>query len=314
MTNILVSMEITDGHRRFFEQCAPQCEWRFSRSPTDEEIAAAEILVGNLPAARLEQAKRLKLYQLNSAGVGDALALCAPGRGVRVCKATGSYGLAISEHMFGMLLSLQKRLARYRDQQRDGLWRDLGPVKSVCGSNVLVIGMGDIGGEFARRCKAFGARVTGIRRSAGACPDCCDRVGVQADADRYLPEADIVFLCMPETPATVGFMSRERIFSMKEGAILLNAGRGTAVDTDALTDALRANHLFGAGLDVTCPEPLPAEHPLWQCENALITPHVSGYYHLQQTHDNIVRLACDNIRAYLDGRPLRSEVDYERGY
>ena len=137
---------------------------------------------------------------------------------------------------------------------------------------------------------------------------------MQADADRYLPEADIVFLCMPETPETVGFMSRERIFSMKEGAILLNAGRGTAVDTDALTDALRANHLFGAGLDVTCPEPLPAEHPLWQCENALITPHVSGYYHLQQTHDNIVRLACDNIRAYLDGCPLRSEVDYERGY
>ena len=165
MTNILVSMEITDEHRRLFEQCAPQCEWRFSRRPTDEEIAAAEILVGNLPATRLEQAKSLKLYQLNSAGVGDALALCAPGRGVRVCKATGSYGLAISEHMFGMLLSLQKRLARYRDQQRDGLWRDLGPVKSVCGSNVLVIGMGDIGGEFARRCKAFGARVTGMHRN-----------------------------------------------------------------------------------------------------------------------------------------------------
>lgn len=314
MTHILVSMEVNEAHRRLFEQTAPECAWIFSRKPSDAELAEAEIIVGNLPAARLEQAKNLRLYQLNSAGVGDALALCRPGRGVRVCKATGSYGLAISEHMFGMLLSLQKRLVQYRDQQRDGLWRDLGPVKSIYGSNVLVIGMGDIGGEFARRCKAFGAQVTGIRRSAGACPDYCDRVGVQADADRYLPEADIVFLCMPETPETMGFMSRKRIFSMKKGAILLNAGRGTAVDTDALTDALRANHLFGAGLDVTCPEPLPAEHPLWQCENALITPHVSGYYHLQQTHDNIVRLACDNIRAYLDGRPLRSEVDYERGY
>ena len=87
MTNILVSMEITDDHRRLFEQCAPKCEWRFSRRPTDEEIAAAEILVGNLPAARLEQAKSLKLYQLNSAGVGDALALCAPGRGVQIGRA-----------------------------------------------------------------------------------------------------------------------------------------------------------------------------------------------------------------------------------
>ena len=101
---------------------------------------------------------------------------------------------------------------------------------------------------------------------------------------------------------------------MKHGAILLNAGRGTAIDTMALVEVIENGHLAGVGLDVTDPEPLPADHPLWACPNAMITPHVSGGMHLRQTHDNIVNLACRNLRAWMEGKALKNEVDYERGY
>ena len=310
--NLLVAMEVEPEHAARLREAALGWTVDFATAPTDEMLARAEVVVGNLPVRRLTELAALRLIQLQSAGVGDYRALCAPGRGVRVCTASGAYGLAISEHMFGLLLGLQKRLFAYRD--RAGQWRDLGAVRSVSGANVLIIGLGNIGGAFARRCKAFGARVVGIRRSAGPCPEECDAVGMQADIDRWLPEADVVFLCVPETRDTVRLFDRRRIFSMKPGAILLNAGRGTAVETDALVDALNAGRLFGAGLDVTDPEPLPADHPLWACPNACITPHVSGGLHLRQTHDAIVRIACANIRAYAAGKPLTNEVDYERGY
>jgi len=314
MKNILVTMKVEERHAGQLLAAGKGCEFVFETRPTDAQIEAAEIIVGNVSPDRLEKSEKLRLIQLQSAGVGAQLGLCAPGRGVRLCTASGSYGLAISEHMFGILLGLQKRLFAYRDQQYSGTWRDLGSVRSVSGANVLVIGMGSIGGAFAQRCHAFGANVKGIRRNPSECPDYCAAVGTSEDIDSWLPEADIVFLCVPETSESIGIMNRERLYSMKHGAILLNAGRGTAIDTLALVDALNDGILSGVGLDVTEPEPLPAAHPLWACPNAMITPHVSGGMHLQQTHDNIVKIACDNIRAYLSGAPLTNEVDYERGY
>lgn len=316
MKNILIAMKVDDNHKEQLCAAADGEKVVFELHPSDEQIAEAEVIVGNILPARLERAEKLKFVQLHSAGVGAYRELCAPGRdkNLLLCTANGSYGLAIAEHMFGMLLGLQKRLFNYRDQQYGGKWEDLGCVRSVSESNVLVVGMGDIGGSFAQRCKAFGAKVSGIRRSQGECPEYCDRAGGKEMLDAWLPEMDIVFLCMPETDETMSLFNRERLFSMKKGAILLNAGRGSAVDTDALVDALNAEVLAGVGLDVTNPEPLPADHPLWACPNACITPHVSGGMHLQQTHDNIVRLACANIRAYLNGGKLKNLFDYERGY
>ena len=109
-------------------------------------------------------------------------------------------------------------------------------------------------------------------------------------------------------------MNRDRIFSMKKTAILLNAGRGTAVDTDALADALNQGAIGYAGVDVTAPEPLPADHPLWQCRNCLITPHVSGGLHLRQTHERMVALFCRNLKAYLAGEEPETVVDRRTGY
>jgi len=314
MKNVLVAMDLTEERKQRILEAASDCNVVFGKNPAEEEIKNAEMVIGNLNVDLLMSSETLRFVQLHSAGVGKYRQLCAPGRDVRLCCASGAYGLAISEHMFAMLLAIRKKIIGYRDVQHAGKWKDLGKVRSICGSSVLVIGMGNIGSEFAKRCHAFGAKVIGIRRTAGECPEYCVNVGTMIDIDKYLPEADVVFMAVPETQDTIRLMNRERLDLMKPDAILLNAGRGTAIDTDALVDALNEERIFGAGLDVTDPEPLPEEHPLWSCGNVLVTPHISGGEHMEQTVDNIVDIACGNIRAYLEGGSLKSEVNYERGY
>ena len=312
--NILVVMPAADSHRRQLEAAAPGAVFTYASSPAEEDVARADAIVGNIRPELLAHAKNLKLLQLNSAGSNPYLSLPAVCPGARLCCATGAYGLAISEHMMGVLLELMKKLALYRDNQFEGRWQDLGPVTSVYGANVLVVGMGDIGTSFARLCAAFGARVTGVRRRAGEKPDFVESIRTPADLDALLPEADVVFLSLPETPETIGLMSDQRIALMKETAYLLNCGRGSAVDQAALLRAVRAGKLAGAGLDVITPEPLSQDHPLWREPRIVITPHVSGQYHLAETHNRIVALACRNLRALQSGGPLESEVSFSAGY
>ena len=145
-------------------------------------------------------------------------------------------------------------------------------------------------------------------------PTGCTRRGWSALLDEYLPQADCVAITLPGTTATKGMFDAERMAKMKDGAILLNVGRGMIVDTDALCAALENGKLAGAGVDVTDPEPLPADHPLWKMENAVITPHISGGYHLQETHDRIVRIMAENLKRFLAGEPLRNVVDFSTGY
>ena len=177
-----------------------------------------------------------------------------------------------------------------------------------------VLGLGDIGGEFAKRAKALGARVIGVRRTGTDKPDFVDELIHTDKLDEYLPQADCVAITLPGTTATKGMFDAERMAKMKDGAILLNVGRGMIVDTDALCAALENGKLAGAGVDVTDPEPLPADHPLWKMENAVITPHISGGYHLQETHDRIVRIMAENLKRFLAGEPLRNVVDFSTGY
>ena len=216
--------------------------------------------------------------------------------------------------MLGMLLMLMKRLHQYRDNQREHLWRDEGNVTSIQGCTALMVGLGDIGGEFARRMKALGAYTIGVRRSDVRRPEYLDELVLMDGLDQVLPRADVVALSLPNTKQTYRMFDEQRLNRCKTGAILLNVGRGTAIDTDALCHALESGKLGGAGVDVTDPEPLPPEHPLWSIENALITPHVSGFFHLEETLNRIVAQAADNLRRFQNGEPLLSEVDFQTGY
>ena len=232
---------------------------------------------------------------------------------VLLANSSGAYGLAISEHMLGMLLMLTKKLYLYRDNQNEAVWHDEGNVTSIFGSRVLTVGLGDIGGEFAKRCKSLGAYNIGIRRTMRSCPEFMDEMHTLDELDSLLPSADVVALALPNSEASRHLMNEARLRSMKRGAILLNVGRGSAVDTDALVKVLNEG-LIMAGIDVTDPEPLPKEHPLWHCPGIIITPHISGYYHLRHTQDTIIEIVACNIENYMNGRPIRNLVDRITGY
>lgn len=325
----LVTIPTGERHRNLLQQAAPGWEFRFrgtdtlvcapqealpGQPVTQEDVDWAQVILGNVPAAMLHGSPALEWLQTNSAGVEPYIQPGVLAGDTLLTNATGAYGLAIAEHMLGMLLELFKKLELYRDAQKSGAWQSQGAVKAVYGSTVLVLGMGDIGGEFAARCKALGAKVIGVRRSPRPCPEYADEVHLLEDLDSLLPQADVVAITLPGTDATRGLMSRERLAKMKEGAVLLNVGRGFIVDTEALCDALERGHLSGAGVDVTDPEPLPPTHRLWNIPSAVVTPHISGFYHLRETHERIVGIFLENLRHFQAGEPLRNLVDFATGY
>ena len=315
-TIVTVLIPTQERHRRLLEASAPDFSFHYSspEAVTQEELDHTDILIGNPPQGMLHGSPRLQWLQCNSAGVEPFLQPGVLHSKTLLTNATGAYGLAISEHMLGMLLEIFKKLHLYRDAQHQHQWQSLGQVRSIEGSTVLVLCIGDIGGEFARRVKALGAHVIGVRRTDTRCPDYADEVHLTADLDQLLPLADVVAVSLPGTRETAGLLDRRRIALMKEGAVVLNVGRGSIIDTEALCDALESGHLGGAGLDVTDPEPLPAGHRLWDIPNAVITPHISGFYHLPETLERIVRISAANLKAYTEGLPLKNLVDFSTGY
>lgn len=334
---VLVTLPCEPRHARLLREAGPECEFRFKGAGalrdhqgliggqpfrelldegplTGEDAAWAQVILGNPELTLLREAFQLEWLQTNSAGVEGYLKPGVLRPGVLLTNATGAYGPAISEHMLAMLLGLMKKLELYRDAQRAERWGSLGAVSSLCGATVLVLGMGDIGGEFGRRCKALGAYVIGLRRTDTSKPDYADEVHLTGELDDLLPRADVVAVTLPGTEATRNLLGRERLEKLKPGAFLLNVGRGYIVDTEALCDLLETGHLAGAGLDVTEPEPLPAGHRLWSIPAAVVTPHISGFYHLKETHERIVGICAENLRRYLAGEPLRNQVDFGTGY
>ena len=316
VSNILVTIPAKPHHRELLESCAPNAKFTYvdPAAVTNEQLAAADVILGNVTPDEVKKAKQLKFIQLNSAGSDAYVAPGVMPEGAIICNATGSYGLAISEYLMGVLLALSKRLHQYRDRQPHAIWEIIGEVKPIMGTTVMIIGLGDIGGEFAKRVKAMGAHVIGVRRKGTDKPDYVDELYLTEQIDEIIPRADTIALCLPNTPDTQNIMNRERINNMKQDAILLNIGRGSAVDADALCDAVESGKLWGAGLDVTVPEPLPADSRLWTTQNILLTPHVSGNYTLPETLNRIVRLMAENLTAVINDEPVKNIVDPKTGY
>jgi phosphoglycerate dehydrogenase-like enzyme len=216
--------------------------------------------------------------------------------------------------MLACALMLLKHMPQYLRAQDRHEWDFRGASRSLGDCAAAVVGMGDLGSSFAKRLHALGASVVGVKDAKAPKPDYLEALYGSGDLDTALRGADIVALCLPSTPRTRGIMSRERLLAMKPGAMLLNAGRGDAIDQVALIEALREKRIY-AGLDVATPEPLPKVHPLWELENLVLTPHVAGDRgEAEYTRSYIGGLFARNLAAFLDGRPLENVVDAERGY
>lgn len=308
--NILVLPPFNEAQRAVIEAAATGASFTYASSAeaTDEAIATADVIVGNLPPARLALARNLRLLQLNSAG-HDAYA--APGTipaGAALANAVGAYGQAVSENVFAMVLMLMKHLDGYRDDQRARRWTDRGPVTTMAGAQVLVLGAGDIGQHFAQLAHAHGAHVQGVRRNLGAVPDGFESIHAMEELPELLPKADVIAAFLPSSPATRGLVDAEFLARCKPTAYFANGGRGDLVVQADLIDALERGVIAGAALDVTTPEPLPADDPLWSAPNLLITPHVAGQFHLYTVLDNVARIAAENLRRLQTGEPLVNEV------
>jgi phosphoglycerate dehydrogenase-like enzyme len=213
-----------------------------------------------------------------------------------------------------MLLAFARRLPfAFRAQSRRQ-WRapEGDNTFELAGQTVLIVGVGAIGERTAELCRALGMRVLGVRRSPENGVSGVEHMFAPADLLEALPEADFVVLTVPLTEETRGLIGPEELRTMQPSAYLINIGRGGTVQTDALVQALQAGQIAGAGLDVTDPEPLPEDSPLWDMPNVIITAHYSGS--TPKYDERAMQIFKDNLRRYLAGEELQNQVDIELGY
>lgn len=260
---------------------------------------------------------RLRWVQLMSAGVNRCLPLPEVQSGkIRVTAMQGVGSAALADHAMALVLALTRGLNLYlRDAQR-GRWSPglLDPQRhyELAGRTLLVVGLGGIGTEVARRAQSFGMRVIATRASGREHPAFVSHVGLPGELPALASEADVIVSCVPLTPATRGIFDARFFARMKPTAYFVNIGRGASVVTADLVRALETQRIAGAGLDVTDPEPLPADHPLWRLPNVVITPHVAWYS--AALEEQRWRIARENLRRYAAGAPLLQPVDAARGY
>jgi phosphoglycerate dehydrogenase-like enzyme len=243
---------------------------------------------------------KLRVIQTLSAGVDWLLSAVPPG--VTLCDARGARDGAVSEWVLAAILASLKQLGEARDSQSEHIWEWREP-HELAGKTVMILGYGSIGAVLEARLAILEAEVVRVARHA--------RPGVHSSDElpSLLGLADIVVVLLPLTPATNGMLDREMLGRMRPGALLVNAARGPILDTDALVELLRAGRIRAA-LDVTDPEPLPAEHPLWDAQGVLITPHFAG--DTRGAEGRAYALVGEQVRRYMSGEPLVNVV--EGGY
>lgn len=296
----------------------PNTEIVFVRSVAEamEHAPGADAIVGFCDDELMSAAAELVWVQVYWAGVERCLEIevVASAR-VILTNMQKMSSPVIGEHAIALMLSLARRLPTFAKRMSDGEWLRRSTVVSamtpIAGKTMLVIGLGGIGTEAARRGAFLGMRVIATRNSSREGPDFVDYVGLASELLELASDADVIINSLPLTETTRGILDKEFFAATKKGALFINVGRGATVDTAALTGALMSGHLGGAGLDVTDPEPLPADHPLWQLENVIITPHVASRGGERDRHLALVR---ENLRRYAAGERLLNVVIPERGY
>jgi phosphoglycerate dehydrogenase-like enzyme len=308
--------------------CAPALEV-VNAGDEDEAAAAmadAEALFGRLTPRLLAAAGRLRWVQSPTASLEHYIFPEMVSHPLVLTNMRGLYSDVIADHVFGYILCFARNLHLYLRNQLAARWAPCGGEEArstfLAGPGTVsemdrahlhladcvlgIVGLGSIGGEVARRGKAFGMRVLAVDPLVSS-HEAADEVWKPEHLHKLLAGSDFTVIAAPHTPATEALFGREQFRQMKPTARLINIGRGAIVDLAALVEALREGRIAGAGLDVFEVEPLPADHPLWQMESVIITPHVAGCSpRIAERHLEVV---LDNVRRFVRGEPLRNVVD-----
>lgn len=299
----------------------PSSTGRGTREERDRLLADAEVILGGwpFPIDLRSRAPRLRWFHQRPAGASNLLTGDLWGSEVVVTTSRGAGNtLAMAEYAVAGILYFAKGLSRAAADRDAGSFnhRAYRPLL-IEGKTACIVGAGGIGRDVGRLCAALGMRVVGTRRQepepGTPLPEGFAELGGAGDLSRFLPHSDFVVICCHWTRETTRLFDKDRFAAMKAGSVLVNVARGEIVDEEALADALERGHLRGAALDVYVGE---FEHVpparLWSNPDVLITPHVSGAS--DDERHRAIDLFCDNLRAYLDGKPLANVIDWERGY
>jgi phosphoglycerate dehydrogenase-like enzyme len=295
----------------------PEVAFRFC--PTAEafvdQVADADIIfTKHFPPEALDRAGRLRWIQAGTAGVGRLLGMGLAERGILLTNASGAHGVPIAEMILGMMLAFATRLhtlIRAQGAHQRAHARAVAAKFELEGQTLCVLGLGDIGGTLARKAKRLGMRVLGVRRSGAHFPG-LEGQYTPDQLPQALGRADHVALCLPLTRETRHIVAERELRAMKTSAYIYNVGRGASIEPAALVRALVEGWIAGAGLDVTDPEPLPEDSPLWDMPNVILGQHSSGSSPLNG--DRITSILIENLGRYMRGEPLLNLVDEELGY
>ena len=313
----VVGCDLGPGPMAYLREQFPEFEFlsypRNAKVP-DEVLARAEVLMNYGDKSQIAPAKNVRYIHTISAGIDgyiDEVDRCH-GSALPVTNGAGVYSDAVGEHVIALLLAVVHGIVPSVRNMAEKQWPAIPMLGNVNGKTIAVLGTGDIGNNAARICAPMGARVLGFKlHDCEPFPPYSEIYTGDDGLDALLPQADAVLVCLPGSPFTKDMLDARRIGLMKAGSVLVNIGRGSIVNTEALMEALRSGRIAAAGLDVTDPEPLPPDHPLWDCPNVLITPHISGLGASKQKH---AEWFAENLRAYLEGRPQPGAVNREMKY
>jgi phosphoglycerate dehydrogenase-like enzyme len=315
----VVVRNLTPELKGWLQEIAPGVELVNADTTAEarEGAATADAVLGFCEEAVIASSPRVRWVQTYNAGVERCLTSPVfTERGILLTNMQRVAGPAMAEHVLALMLSFARSLPAYHDAQRRSRWDrtpdGASPAFTLDGKTLLVVGLGGIGTEVARRAHAFGMTVLATRATPRPAPSFVSEVGLAADLTRFAPRADIVVNTLPLTPDTRGQFDARVFATFKRGAYFINVGRGATVVTDDLVSALRSGALAGAGLDVVDPEPLPSAHPLWTMPNVIVTPHSSSDSDVDEESRWLV--VRENLRRYVAGERMLSVVDPARGY
>jgi phosphoglycerate dehydrogenase-like enzyme len=274
------------------------------------ELPQADAVFGSLSGDEVAAAKNLRWVQYNAAGVEHVLSPQLVASDVQLTNARGCHAAQIAEHVFGLLFGLTRNIGPYAKAPQQRVQRPT----ELRGLTMGIVGLGSIGHETARRAKAMDMHVLAVDEKPmnGESDRIADEVHSPDWLGEMLKRTDVLVIAAPHTPRSEGMIGREQFALLKPSALLINVSRGKLVKTDALVAALTEKRIAGAGLDVTDPEPLPPDHPLFDQPNVIVTPHIAGQS--QFTEQRVQDVLVENVRRYAGGLPLINLVDKHMGY
>jgi phosphoglycerate dehydrogenase-like enzyme len=277
---------------------------RHAETPAAERrlVGDADVVTGvRIGTDLLDRAADLRLFACAYAGYDHLPLTALEEAGVAVTNAAGVHEPNASEHAVGAVLAFSRRLHEAATAET---WQPARP-DELAGSTVAVVGLGAIGSAVVDRLRPFDVTTLGVRRRADKGGP-TDEVFGREDLHEALARADYLVLCCPLTDETHGLIGESELATLPPDAVVVNVARGEVVDTDALVAALRRGRIGGAALDVTDPEPLPDDHPLWRFDDVLVTPHTAGG--TPKYYERLAAIVADNVRRLADDRPLRNRV------